>query len=329
MVGTDQRDNYVGHEAQAMRGVLNIRYPIENGAVTDWDDMEKLWNHAFYDELSINPEEHPVLLTEAPLNPTANREGMIRTIFEQFHVPAMYISYTAPLALYATGKMTGCVLDSGDSVTSTVPVYEGYSIPHAIGRINFAGRNVTEFLSKRLLEKGYDFNTTAGKEKVREVKESLCSIALDFDAMYYSNNFAEDTYELPDGSIITTGKEIIEAPEIIFQPNVLLGKELGGIHDCIFNTICKVDLSMRRELMDNLILAGGNTLFTGIEERLTKELALLSPLPTKIIAPNERIFSVWIGGSILSSLSTFESMWIRKEEYEEIGVNIVHRKCKA
>ena len=334
-------DFFVGHDAINKKAVLKLNYPMEHGVVNNWDDMEKIWGHIFTNELRVAPEEHNVLITDAPCNPKENREKMAQIMFETFNVPGLYISIQAVLSLYSAGKYTGLVLDSGDGVTHAVPIFEGYCLPHAILRLDIAGRDLTEYMVNLLSETGNRFYTTAEKEIVKDIKEKSIYIPLNFEEE--KERVESFSYELPDGNHVIVRDQRIRCPEVLFKPS-MLGKEGLGIHDLCDLAVQKCDIDLRKELYYNILLSGGNAMIKGLSERLTAELkekrgkllTNIRVLPKQneddenkenLIKKYDIKFAVWDGGKVASNLSDFKSQWITKEEHEEYGATILHRKC--
>jgi len=325
MQGAIEGDNFIGSVAEDHRGMMAIKYPMEHGIITDWGDMERIWQHIYgKGQLATFKEEHPVLLTEAPLNPYKNREKMAEIFFESFNVPALYVSVQAVLSLYASGRTTGVVLDIGDVVSHSVPIYEGFALKHSITRSDIAGRDITRHLQLLLRKEGHKFITSSEMEVVRQIKEKACFISM------LGKEEKEDQnreYQLPDGEKIQIGSSKFKAPEILFNPE-LIGSEELGVHDLLFNSIRKSDLDLRKTLYNNIVLSGGSTLVRGLGDRLLSELRRPSPKDTKIriSAPQERLYATWIGGSILASLDNFKRIWVTKKEWESEGARALHRK---
>jgi len=260
MAGALEGDLFIGSKAEEHRGLLTIKYPMEHGIVKDWNDMERIWSYVYgKDQIQTFAEEHPVLLTEAPLNPRKNREKAAEIFFETFNVPALFISMQAVLSLYATGRTTGVVLDAGDGVTHAVPIYEGFAMPHSIMRVDIAGRDVTRYLQLLLRREGQNFYTSSELEIVRTIKERVCYLSI--------NPQKEETvesersqYQLPDGSMLEVGPSRFRAPELLFRPD-LIGEECEGIHEVLAYSIQKSDMDLRKTLFSNIVLSGGSTLF--------------------------------------------------------------------
>lgn len=326
--GANDKSIFIGEDALEKKGILTLSYPLEHGIVSDWENMHRVWRHTYDHELGVEPEDHPVLLTEAPMNPKENREKMIEFFFEDLKVPAFYVFTQAVLSLYASGKTTGLVVDSGDGVTHIVVVYEAYCIKHAVNRIDLAGRDLTRYLQKLLTECNHYFQSTSEMEIVRKIKETSCYVALDFEQEAKALREKKIEYTLPDNSVIKIGDQAIRCPELLFNPS-LEGKDFKGIHEYVIDSIKKSDIDLRKDLYQNILLSGGTSMFEGIQERLNKEISAKAPSNTQVrlIAPVERKYSVWIGGSLLATLATFQTSWITDEEYKEEGVNVVHRKC--
>lgn len=321
---------FMGAKCEEHRGSLILNYPIEHGMIKNWHDMETIWGYMYSSEqLRINPAEHPVLITEPPLNPLSSKMKTSEIFFESFNAPALYFGVQSILSLYASGRTTGVVLDCGDGVTQCVPVYEGFALPHAISRIDLAGSDITSYLQLLLRKSsGKNFVSTSELEILREIKESKCYIATE-STFKKNEGPPRCSYLLPDGAVLDMSSELSQSPEVLFRP-YLIGSESPSVQDALVNSIMRADMDLRKTLFSQIVLSGGSTLLPGFGDRLLFELRrhISTPKETKIrmAAPPDRLFTTWIGGSILSSLSTFKNMWISRRDFLEQGDRIIRAR---
>jgi len=330
------KDIMVGEEASELRTMLELNYPMENGIIINWEDMFHLWDYTFYEKLKIDPKQCKVLLTEPAQNPKNNRIKMVQTMFDRYGFQAVYVAIQAVLTLYGQGIQTGVVVDSGDGVTHIVPIYEGFALPHLTRRLDIAGRDITRYLIKLLLLKGYPFNSTADFETIRQMKEKLCYVGYDLNLEHKlatETTVLVENYTLPDGRVIKVSNERYEAPEALFQPH-LVDVESMGVAELLFNTIQSGEMDIRSELYKHIVLSGGSSMYPGLPSRLEKEVkqlylknvlkgdtSRLSKFKIKVEDPPNRKHLVFIGGAVLAEIyKDRPEFWITKQEIDENGI---------
>nr|XP_039272382.1 actin-100-like isoform X2 [Styela clava] len=327
IVGSHLKDTYVGDEAVVENSILKkTTRPVEGGIITNWDDIEKIWLHSFYNELRIDPTQRSVFLTEAVTNPIVSREKTTQTIFEKIKVPRAYLCSHAYLCQYVYGYTTATVVSVGQDVARVVPMQGGQIIGKAISHMFKAGTDLDYHLLKLLNDKGHSFATSCDVEILREIKEKLCYVALDFEEEKKKmTDSINKTYTLPDGKDLTISEEQFSCPEILFGET----DQETTLHELVLKSISRCEEDIRNMLFEHILLEGGSTLFPGFPERLQKEVQAFAPagITVQVEAIPDRRHCAWLGGSVLASTGMFQQYWITKDEYEECGPSIVQRKC--
>jgi len=320
------KGEYIGDEAMSKKGVLKLEFPVENGIVKNWDAMISIWTHTFFNEVRISPEDAPVMITDSDRDPKVNKEKIAQIMFEKMKTPALFLVNPGILSLYASAIITGTAVDCGDCVTLCVPGDQGMADTKAMKKKYFGGRNLTQYLIQLLNEKENRFQTASEQYGVKVIKEETCFVAL--DPKEAEKTTPAHKYILPDGTDLSLTNERYMCPESIFHPQVAFGKVEEGLHEFVMNSIMKCEESMRAPLLANVVLAGGSTMFPGMPERLEKELNAIAPegMKVQVKAPKNRKYSAWLGGSVMSTLSTFKNLWLTKKEYEESGPGILAAK---
>ena len=338
----EMKEQYIGKDCSKYLGILKLRYPVKNGIFENEQDILTVFKY-IYQNLEINNEEireHPILITESLLNPYSNREKIASALFENLSAPAIFFASQPILSLFSTSNTSGVILESGEGVTQSCVVYEGYSIPNSYIRNNYGGRDVTDYFQTLLKKQGYSFSTTSEFEIVKKIKEEICFTVVGSSSNNPLSNISNlelgnknksessNIYNLPDGNAIKIGEEKSLAPEILFNPSII-GSEHLSFQEMIVTSINKVDIDLRKNLFNNILISGGNTLFKGIQEKFHTEIKYLSPknMKVRIHSPGNRLLSCWTGGNVISTLEIFKKMWVTKDDWGEKGnKSIIHIK---
>ena len=333
-VGDEKKESIIGSEAEKKFGILDISYPIQGGVVVNWDEMERIWANTFYTELKIAPEEHNLLLTESPFTSRKDKEKTLEMMFETFNCASTYIVAQSVLAAYSVGKSTGISIDCGHTSLNFAPIYEGFLQKYCVHHIPIAGKDINDLLINLLIKNGQVIESKMQKQSIIKAKELYCYFAQDYEQEEkdFENNIDDETkeWELPDKRKIKIGKERFQATEVLFEPKKY-GYDYINFQELFKQTVKSIDSDLREYMLANIIFNGGTTLFKGFKNRVTKEIEEAGQeyeFKKKIHIYPEAQFMAWIGGSILSSLSNFENLWITKSEYKEEGnASIIHKKC--
>ena len=469
--------------------------------------MQKICDYIFKTELRVNPKDHPVMLTVSPLCSPESRLELAKLMFDVFAVPALCMASQAVLSLYSTGRTTGLVCELGEGMSYCVPIYEGYSLKHAVLSLPVAGADLTKYLLRNLADRGFSFLEDSQGDTVRDIKEKLCRVkanrfehnivpipnsnaanavaqasasaaaaASSADSGAASSSGVDETsYELPDGTMIRlddhcrfNSLEILFAPDkyaqalgvhltggnnqsfgIPMQASSSSSSSLGGlassssgggggglarsissagggggagasgastpltiapasggqqqlqppgsagsmgsfsqsmfssgggarsggpiqidlstndligVHLMVYHSLAMCDAFLRKELLKNIVLAGGTSMAKGFGDRMKREIAALlgqeqgaaaaaaaeeaaaaataagadpsaaaaaaaaaAPAALNIITDSQRKYAAWIGASMYASLPTFNIIKITADQYKR-DENVVHKK---
>lgn len=275
---------------------------------------------SYLTELLLDSSEKPALLTEPVSNPLEHRHKLVELMFEEFQVPATYLATQPVLSVYSAGRYSAITLDIGEGVIQVLPIFESYTLPASHTRLDFAGMDLTNYLFKLVKEANvYSVlpPTSYGYEVAREIKEKFCVCS---SIRNNSQKILKQSFELSDGSKISLGEERYLVPEALFRPS-LIGSKSMGIHEAVMHSINQCDIDTRRDFYLNILVVGGSSQFLNTATRMSEEMQALIPptMRSRVITTDSVPDCVWIGGSIVASLSTFQQMWISKEEFDEKG----------
>lgn len=312
-------------------GAAPRSYPLRYGVVEDWDAMKVLWSHLLCCCLRVVPEEHPVLLAESPSCPASGREKAAEVLFESFRVPALHVANSGFLSLCAHGRVTGLAVEAGAAMSHVTPVREGQSLRRGTRCLGLAGDHLSRHL-QRLLRDGPAepwLPQALTKRVLTQLKEQYCYVSLDYEGDLREKGSQQPArFQTPDGRWITLGKERFCCPEPLFRPE-LLQHSCPGLHQLAGQSLHTLPEPLRRNMLGNIVLSGGSSMFPGFPERMCLELNALfqgAGVHIEVLANPKRGTAAWAGGSMAASLTSFRHAWMTRDEYQEHGPQYVHTK---
>ena len=286
MVSMGQQERFVGEEAISKLEIMNFNAPIQRGQVSDWDKFETLMHYLLYEKMKVVPEEISIMITESPNSPKENKQKLTELLFETFNVQNIHIANSSMLGLFAYGKTSGLIVDSGFNITSSVPLYEGFPLHHASIKLNFGGEDISKSLLQMIeneLDPSYKY--LKGRLLADNIKEKLGFIPLGGDI-----DEEEYTYTLPEGNEIKLGKQVSKCTELLFNPGE--NHELRSIDDIVMSSLSKCDPDIKEDIKESICLIGGNTYLRNFEEKLKNNLSDKKEIGNFNISANpERQFS--------------------------------------
>ncbi|XP_050075029.1 actin-like [Anopheles maculipalpis] len=314
---TESTDGIVRSVGVASNPASRVVSPIQRGQPCDWEAMESVWEYTFKDVLKIASEDHNVLLTDRPLSGRADREKAAQIMFEKFSTPATYLSMQATLALYGAGRISGTVVDVGDGCTSIVPILKGTPTIEASKCVDLAGCDMVNYLANAL--------NVSDREIAREVMEKVCAVSGDMEKEVVN----KVEFKASDGSVVNIGAERYRCGEAMFNPSVIGQQNVRPVQELIAESVASCKETNRKDLYAYIVLVGGSTMLKGFSERLQSELTKLVPSQyrCKVVTTQDPILTVWAGGCLVAQSPMFQQSWVTKQEYEEYGADVIHRKC--
>lgn len=323
---------YIGNDVKEKRYTCDISYTLNRSKVENFENYEKIVDQIFQD-LKEAPEKRQCMVSHSIMETTKNLYKIQEIYFESFKVPAFCNVLDSILSLMAVSRNVGMILDVGDGHTTCYPVLDTFHFKRSCISMNFGGKDMTDYLMSSLRDGGHYFYNNNHREMIIDLKEKECGV-LEKPEDYFNKcksskqeREEEKTYSLPDGTKINLGLERFKCGELLFNPNHYGFNNLS-IQELLYESINAVDINSRKELYTNIILTGGVTYLKGFKDRLQKEMEKLLPTYSKlrISEYDERNNFVWMGGSTLSSLSSFSPSWITRNDYLESGADYCYLK---